>query len=418
MDLIKRLNNICSIDQKLSGVSYLQELGKNMASEMDVKYALIGRPAKDQDMVIQTDVAIADGQVLDNFSYELKGTPCLNVFSGKRVCIHEKGVAQLFPDDLLLEQMGVEGYIGAPILDHEGGLLGLVILLDSKELTELPTLETVCEFIAGRISGEFYRMESENRLLSINTELENIIDERTGELEKLTEQLRKDNVSLEKALETNNKLMATIFHDISNPLSIASFEAVKLGKMKVEGLEKTFSNLDYSIDQVVKIINNVKSVFSGSNNEQLKSLNLKDVVNYARFIFDMKLSSKEIQIVSKNLDCSISVSETVFLNSVFNNFISNSIKFSNIGGKITIDSRIEGDRVFLTIQDEGEGFPASVIDSLVNNEKISSTPGTAGEVGTGLGLGLTKSYLSQMGGSFSITNNETGALVELNLKKG
>ncbi len=47
---------------------------------MGVKYALIGRTPEGQDCGIQTDVAIVDGQVLDNFSYELKGTPCLGVF--------------------------------------------------------------------------------------------------------------------------------------------------------------------------------------------------------------------------------------------------------------------------------------------------------------------------------------------------
>ncbi|WP_127714408.1 GAF domain-containing sensor histidine kinase [Halobacteriovorax sp. HLS] len=418
MNLIERLNTISRIDQKLSGIDYLRALAINLSKELNVKYALIGRPVEETKVL--TDVTIVDAQVVDNFEYNLAGTPCLNVLSGKRVCLHAKNVANLFPEDLLLKEMGVEGYVGAPILTNDGELLGLIVLLDSKELENEDSLKTICEFFAARIASEFFRMESESKLISINNELESIIEERTLELERLTEQLQRDNSSLEKALETNNKLMATIFHDISNPLSVAALEVQRLGHREGDKLKKSILNIDYSVDQVVKIINNVKEIFSGNSNLEFKTLKVSDVIKYAEFIFDHKLKSKDIQLLANESDNNVEVKvhETIFLNSVFNNFISNAIKFSDTNSTIRISTTKQKGRVLLNIQDEGEGISEKVIQAINNNEKVLSTKGTCGEVGTGLGLSLTKNYLSKMNGHFTISKNEIGTLISIDLPQG
>lgn len=415
MSLLKKLNKICAVDQKYSGIEYLQELAKNISFELDIKYVLIGRPQDQNEEILQTDVAISEGTILENFSYELRGTPCLNVYSGKRVCIHEKAVASLFPDDKLLTDMGVQCYIGAPILNKDGALLGLIVLLDDKELKDVDTLSALCEFFAARISGEFLRMEGESRLLAINTNLESIIEERTAELESLSEKLRDDNSILEQALDDNSKLLATIFHDISNPLSIAYIESNKLSTVKVDGLERSFSNLDYSINQVVKIIENIKHMFSDGSLEEQSEVRVDKIVDYAQFIFSKKLEDKSLKLDYSKTDLAVRVHEVTFLNSVFNNFISNAIKFSTIGGKIFIDTKCDGDYINLSIQDEGSGVSEKLMDSIDNDEKILSTLGTKGELGTGIGLSLTKSYLSKMGGTFTISNNEIGAIVQIKL---
>jgi signal transduction histidine kinase len=416
MELIQTLNKISSVDQKSSGLEYLKSLAVNMANEMNVQYALIGRPSDSSNTRVMTDVAVSGGEIIPNFEYELEGTPCLDVLTGKRVCIHKRDAAILFPADILLTEMGVESYIGAPILNNEGNLVGLVVLLDTKPIKDSTELKTVCEFFASRISGEFFRMEGESRLLSINNELESIIEERTNELEQLTKRLKEDNQSLENALDKNQKLMATIFHDISNPLTVASLEANRINSGN--GKEQSSKNIEYSINQVVKIINNLKSIFSGEKNSSMVSISLKEITKYSNFIFENKLVEKNIKLNLENDSILVKVDETTFLNSVFNNFISNAIKFSPAGGKISISGKVDSNRVTIEIQDEGIGISDDVIDSLRNNKPVCSSLGTDGEVGTGLGLGLTKNYLSKMNGSFEIFKNEIGTLVQVHLDKG
>ena len=103
---------------------------------------------------------------------------------------------------------------------------------------------------------------------------------------------------------------------------------------------------------------------------------------------------------------------------MFLNLLSNAIKFSPSGGKICISAKEISSRVIIEIQDEGKGISDSVINSLDKNEAITSTMGTDGEVGTGLGLGLIKKYLSEMNGHFNISKNTIGTLVEINLDRG
>ena len=66
-------------------------------------------------------------------------------------------MAALFPEDLLLGQMGAEAYAGAPIVGAEGDLLGLMVLLDDKPFEDHEYFAALVDFVAGRVGGEFER---------------------------------------------------------------------------------------------------------------------------------------------------------------------------------------------------------------------------------------------------------------------
>ena len=71
---------------------------------------------------IRTDVVWAVNDYQDNFTYKLQDTPCENVLSGNRVCVYSNDVADQFPKDKLLSEIGVVSYIGAPVLTVKGKL--------------------------------------------------------------------------------------------------------------------------------------------------------------------------------------------------------------------------------------------------------------------------------------------------------
>ena len=115
-DIFKILTSILDIKQNLSGIEYINEFIKNIAINLDVKYVLIGHPTDIQLSQIQTDVVWANGKYIDNFTYQLKDTPCEFVLTGERVCIHDKNVTIDFPEDKLLQELGIESYVGAPVV--------------------------------------------------------------------------------------------------------------------------------------------------------------------------------------------------------------------------------------------------------------------------------------------------------------
>lgn len=74
----------------------------------------------------QTSVALSQGQVIENFSYSLDGSPCEEVLSNE-TCSIPKNVAQLYPKDIALVEMNIEAYIGVPILNDENKPIGILV---------------------------------------------------------------------------------------------------------------------------------------------------------------------------------------------------------------------------------------------------------------------------------------------------
>ncbi|MCP4914808.1 MAG: GAF domain-containing sensor histidine kinase [Oligoflexia bacterium] len=418
-DLNKILPTLLDVNRRLQGNDLLKELVIGVTKTLGIKYGLVGRPDPNKEHAILTDVAVADGQVLENFSYDLAGTPCLDVFTDQRVCLHSKNVANLFPEDLLLEQMGVEDYIGAPIIHENKSFKGLFVLLHDKPIHDPEgKLAILCEFVAGRISSEFARIESEEGLFQVNRELENIVAQQTVEIQKSIQ-------SLENSYRMNQQLLATIYHDIANPLMVSSLMAER-AKMKPEKAMESLDNILTANNEVKNIINNVRTLVHSDSSRQFQNtvVSIKNLIDHIQLIFKHKLDEKGILLDIEALeDYKVLADETMLKNSVLANIVSNAIKFSDEGSQISISAKKEDDRVVISIQDQTPGIPTEVLENLEARKTSRSTKGTHNEAGTGFGLLICKTYLEKMKGNIEIescqsshSDLEVGNIITLELK--
>jgi len=157
------LNSILTVPSNLYGISYLQAIAENLWNAFEFKYIFFGYAIKPDNLKIQTVLVLTAGEVGENFIYDLMQTPCENVFTGKRVCIHKSNVINEFPNDLPLQEMGVQSYIGAPtLIDDE--LFGLVAMLDPEPIDDTEFYSSLIEFIASRISVELERYTNKVQL--------------------------------------------------------------------------------------------------------------------------------------------------------------------------------------------------------------------------------------------------------------
>ena len=80
------------------------------------------------------------------------------------------------------------------------------------------------------------------------------------------------------------------------------------------------------------------------------------------------------------------------------NLVSNAIKYSPIGGKITVGVTHEGDNTVIRIADQGAGLSPEDLGRLFGRfQRLSAKP-TAGESSTGLGLSIVKRIIDMHGG--------------------
>lgn len=91
---------------------------------------------------------------------------------------------------------------------------------------------------------------------------------------------------------------------------------------------------------------------------------------------------------------------------VLRNLISNAIKFSTVGGKIVIDSHLEGDYIKISVMDNGVGISDDIIPKLFKLDENITTIGTDGEQGSGMGLILCNDILKKHKGEISVQSKE------------
>jgi diguanylate cyclase (GGDEF)-like protein/PAS domain S-box-containing protein len=156
-------------------VGFFDTLVEHLAAMLDVDHVLVARLGADRRA--HTLAVWSQGACRPNLSYDLAGTPCETV-SGNKPCLYPCQVQQRFPDDVLLEQLRADSYMGLPLFGMSGAPLGLLAVLKNAPMT-LSGLEVEILHIAAAQAGaeierahttlalresEAYARESERRL--------------------------------------------------------------------------------------------------------------------------------------------------------------------------------------------------------------------------------------------------------------
>ncbi len=148
-----------------TGQDFFNQLVQQLATLCGADIALVGLQhyRKDQVRVVSCQM---DGQLQPPFSYHLAGTPCH--FSHEptaNICIHRSHIAEQFPGDKLLQEKGMQAYIGLSIKDQHRQPLGILALLFKHPLTEAATLQRLLEQLESRVGDELLRRRDKEALM-------------------------------------------------------------------------------------------------------------------------------------------------------------------------------------------------------------------------------------------------------------
>ncbi|MES9868610.1 MAG: EAL domain-containing protein [Sedimenticola sp.] len=143
----------------MTGGEYFEQLVQWLSETLDMTYVMVGKLNTGGDSV-QTMALHANGELAENFTYELKHTPCETIV-GKTCCSYPSEVQQFFPKDELLVHMGVESYIGVPLFSASGEPLGLIASMDTQPIENEELASTLMQVVAARTSAEMERIEAE-----------------------------------------------------------------------------------------------------------------------------------------------------------------------------------------------------------------------------------------------------------------
>ena len=161
--------------------TFFESMVHHLTIAAGVDYALVGRIIESPDTTvrIRTLANCRRGEIVENIEYDLKGTPCEEVIL-ENLCFLEKGVAQQFPDDHLLSEMGAEGYAGMPLFDSAGKVIGVLVMLHTRPLPNLDLILHLLRVFAIRCASEMDRQHYEKKLRDSQHRLSTVIENIPG----------------------------------------------------------------------------------------------------------------------------------------------------------------------------------------------------------------------------------------------
>jgi len=167
--------NIADFVAQDHGEHIFDAIAEFAASLFDVDYVHIAllEPS-------QTEVRVAaawlDGKRLEpGYVYTLTGTPCENVMQRSHQCFADH-VQQLFPTDHDLVELKAEGYIGEPIIDNSGQVLGLIVLVSHRPLVDSEDIVSGLRILAARAAADRALLLNKQALRQQRETLQLILD--------------------------------------------------------------------------------------------------------------------------------------------------------------------------------------------------------------------------------------------------
>jgi PAS domain S-box-containing protein len=160
-----------------TGEEFFQTLVRHLARAVGARHAFVAEFASPETRTRARTIAFwsRDG-IAENFEWTLAGTPCEDVVHGK-LCHYPSGVRQNFPEDRLVVELGIESYLGVPLCDPEGNVLGHLAVFDDRSMPEEPRKLLIFRIFAARAAAELARLHlewelraSEERLLDLYEE--------------------------------------------------------------------------------------------------------------------------------------------------------------------------------------------------------------------------------------------------------
>ncbi|MGE5437601.1 MAG: PAS domain S-box protein [Syntrophothermus sp.] len=223
---------------------------------------------------------------------------------------------------------------------------------------------------------------------------------------KAEEELKNTTTNLLKLNETKDKFISIISHDLRTPFtSILGFTDLLINDETLDNDEKIqyARFIQESSKSMLNLVNSLLDwtrLQTGRIKFEPEKLLINEVIEDSVNALSGASLQKKIKLHSEVPDNIIVFADLSLMQQVFNNLISNAIKFTPKEGKIVVKivPSIENRFVQLSVEDNGVGISDENINSLFRVETKYTSIGTEGERGSGLGLSLVREIIEKHGG--------------------
>lgn len=374
----------------LNGVEFLNETCKYLADTLGFDFAFVGK-INDEKTHIDTFNMYTNGIFIEPLSYELNNTPCHDVVNGD-ICIISDNVANIFPEDIMLTEMGIRSYAGVPLLNKNGTIKGLIVLLSKKKTENKQLVDAILSVYRSKVSAELDRIEAEEKL-------EVLID---------TTKRQNDRLRHFSFITSHN-----IRSSVSNILGLTDIlgESLEMADSMIPLLSIATKNLDTSI----KNANQLLQLEEKLDSTELSECNIAQYINNILTQLEQRIKDKGISIIQE-IDPNLTLfTNPAYLESVLYNLISNASKYgvSQSSNRIIVRAFHSDNQTTIEVEDFGQGLSNQRdIERIFElGTRLHNT-----EDGQGFGLFMTKHQVEIMGGTITvISEKDKGSIFRIHI---
>ncbi|MEM6523566.1 MAG: tetratricopeptide repeat-containing sensor histidine kinase [Bacteroidota bacterium] len=224
---------------------------------------------------------------------------------------------------------------------------------------------------------------------------------------------KKKNQTLKELNKEKDQFISILSHDIKGPLntlkgftSILTHDSEKLSK---EELTIFGGRINDSVDNLLKLINGILDWFYSKNSPgalTYEHLNVSQLVDDVIRLYKLTADQKSINVINKiepGIGC---FADRNTLLTVLRNLLSNAVKYSKNGDSIRFDVSQLVNQIKIIVTDTGVGISKADLPHLFEYSKSKVRKGTNAEIGSGLGLALSKDLIESNGGELSVESIE------------
>ena len=258
------------------------------------------------------------------------------------------------------------------------------------------------------LSHAFNRML--HNLVSMQQELRDV----NSDLDRKVDELAQANLALFEMNRLKSDFLATMSHELRTPLnSIIGFSEVLATSDQLHERQRRYAaNIQTSGKMLLGMINDIldlAKIESGKMEVRSEDFSIRDV-SEALATLARPMAER------KNIDLECKLEEAIPLlrqdagkiRQILYNLVSNAIKFTPEGGRVTLRARTEGRYVVLEVADTGIGIAEEDRDKIFEKFRQAQRPGSEDGVltrehqGTGLGLSIVRELTRLLGGDIHL----------------
>lgn len=212
---------------------------------------------------------------------------------------------------------------------------------------------------------------------------------------------------LRQATRLKDQFVSLVSHDLRGPIagikSTADFTRQMLregdGAEKAGGLVVSISELTTALLDLLDQLLDISRLQTGKIMPVNRTFFVRQLAGERMLMAAPAAEQKNITIQNELPEDARILADRALYGQVIGNILSNAIKFSRPGGVIRIYAAAAGEAFAVAIEDRGVGIPPEIMPDIFRHEVKTSTVGTAGERGTGLGLPFCMDIMKAHGGT-------------------